>query len=69
MHITIRNLGIASGGHGRRKILMDSYPYSYETSIFTLAAPHEEVQGRQTKPHPGFTLGNLVQPSLGISFL
>ena len=36
--------------------LMDSHPYSYETSIFTLGAPHdshEEVHGRQTK---------LVQP-------
>ena len=30
------------GGHGRRKILMDSHPYSHETSIFTLGAPHEE---------------------------
>ena len=30
---------------------MDSHPiaYSYVTSIFTLAAPHKEVQGRQTK--------------------
>ena len=42
---------------------MDSHPYSYETSIFTLGAPHEEVQGEQTKLHPGFTLGKLVQPS------
>ena len=40
------------GGHGRRNILMDSHPYSYETSIFTLGAPHEEVQSRQTKLHP-----------------
>ena len=48
---------------------MDSNPYSYETSIFTLGAPHEEVQGRQTKLHPGFTLGKLVQPSPGISIL
>ena len=55
------------GGHGRRKILMDSHPYSHETSIFTLGAPNEEVQGRQTKLHPGFTLGKLVQPSPGIS--
>ena len=67
MHITIRNLGLASGlrsrgGHGRRKLLMDFHPYSYETSIFTLGAPHEEVQGRQTKLHTGFTLGKLVQP-------
>ena len=83
VHITIRNLGIASGlrfflflfflstrgGHGRRTILMDSHSYSYETSIFTLGAPHEEVQGRQTKLHPGFTLGKLVQPSPGISIL
>ena len=79
MHITIINLGIASvlgfffssprGGHGRRKILLDSHPYSHETSIFTLVAPHEEVQGRQTKLHPGFTMGKLVQPSPGISFL
>ena len=36
------------GGHGRITILMDSHPYSHETSIFTLGAPHEEVQGRQT---------------------
>ena len=55
-------------GHGRRKILIDSHPYSHETSIFILGAPHEEVQGRQTKLHPGFTMGKLVQPSLGISF-
>ena len=53
-------------GHGRRKILMDSHPYGYETSIITLSAP---LQGRQTKLHPGFTMGKLVQPSLGISFL
>ena len=69
-HITIRNLGIPSspsprGGHGRRKILTDSHPYSNETSIFTLGAPHEEVQGRQTKLHPDFTMGKLVQPSPG----
>ena len=48
---------------------MDSYPNSHETSIFTLGAPHEEVQGMQTKLHPGFTLGKLVKPSPGISFL
>ena len=55
-------MGIASGprgSHGRRKILMDSHPYSHETSIFILGAPHEEVQGRQTKLHPGFTMGKL----------
>ena len=57
------------GGHGRRKILMDSHPYSHETSIFTLGAPHKEVQRRQTKLHPGFTMGKLVQPSPGISIL
>ena len=70
-HTTIRNLGIASGprGHGRRNILMDSHPYSHETSIFTLGAPHEEVQGRQTKLHPGFTMGKLVQSPPGISIL
>ena len=28
---------------------MDSNPYGYETSIFTPAAPHEEVQAGQTK--------------------
>ena len=40
----------------------------HETSIFTLGAPHEEVQGRQTKLHPVFTImGKLVQPSPGIS--
>ena len=44
---------------------MDSYPYSYESFIFTLGAPHEEVQGRQTKLHPGFTISKLVQPSPG----
>ena len=75
-HITIRNLGIAPGpsfissprgGHGRREILMESHPYSHETFIFTLGAPYEEVQGRQTKLHPGFTMGKLVQPSPGIS--
>ena len=48
---------------------MDSHPNSHETFIFTLGAPHEEVQGRQTKLHPDFTLGELVQPSPGISFL
>ena len=77
-HITIRNLGIASspcfflspqGGHGSRKILMDFHPYGYETSIFTLGAPHEEVWGRQTKLYPGFTLGKLAQPSPGITIL
>ena len=79
-HITIRNLGIASGpvfffffkstgGHGRRKILMDSHPYSHETAIFTLGAPHEEVRGWQTKLHPGFSMGKLMQPSPGISIL
>ena len=69
-HTTIRNLDIAlRGGHGRRKILMDSDHYSHEISIFTLGAPHEEVQGRQTKLHPGFTMGKLVQPSPGISIL
>ena len=78
-HTTIRNLGISSspsfffssprGGHGRRKFLMDSHPYSHETSIFTLGAPHEEVQGRQKKLHPGFTMGKLVQPSPCISIL
>ena len=36
-------------GHERRKNLMDSHPYSYETSIFSLGAPHEKVQGRQTQ--------------------
>ena len=48
-------------------MLMDSHPYSYETSIFTLRAPHEEVQGKQAKIHPRLTLGKLVQPSQGIS--
>ena len=38
-------------------------------SIFTLGAPHKEVQGRQTKLHPGVTQGRLVQPYPGISFL
>ena len=48
---------------------MDSHSYSFETSIFTLGAPHEEVQGRQTKLHTGFTLGELGQRSPDISFL
>ena len=49
---------------------MDFHLNSYKTSIYTLGAPHEEVQGRQTKLHPGFTLGKLVQlASPGISFL
>ena len=48
--------------------MIDSHPYSFET-IFTLGAHHEEVQGRQTKLHPGFTLGKLVQHSPVISFL
>ena len=38
---------------------MDSHPYSHETSILTLGAPHEEVQGKQTKLHPGFIMGKL----------
>ena len=38
-------------------------------SIFTLGAPHEKVQGRQRKLHPGFALGKLVQASPGISIL
>ena len=42
---------------------MDSHPYSYETSIFTPGVPYEEVQGRQTKLHPAFTPGKLVQSS------
>ena len=42
---------------------------SIETSIFTPGAPHEEVQGRQTKLHPGFTLDKLVQHPPGISIL
>ena len=51
-HITIRNLGIASGpnffflsprgGRGRRNILMDYHPYSHETYIFPIGAPHAE---------------------------
>ena len=57
------------GVHRRRQFLTDYHPYSYETSIFTLGVPHEEVQGRQTKLHPGFTLGKLVQPPPGISIL
>ena len=52
-------------GHGRIQILMDSHPYSHETSIFTLGAPHGVVQGRRTKLHPGFTTGKLVQFSPG----
>ena len=48
---------------------MDSHSYIYKTSIFTLGAPHEEVQGRQTELYLGFTRGKLVQPSSGISFL
>ena len=80
MHITIRNLGIASGpcfffqkrprgGRKRKKNLMDFHPHGYETSIFTLGAPHEDAEGRQTKLHLGFSLGKLVQPSSGISIL
>ena len=79
MNITIRNLDTASGLHlffqvhegvkEEHNLLMDYHPYSHETSIFTLSGPHEEVQGRQTKLHPGFTLGKLVQPSPGISFV
>ena len=46
-----------------------SHPYSHEISNFTLGAPHEKVQGMQTKLHPGFTMGKLVQPFPGISIL
>ena len=53
------------GGHERRNVLMNSNPYSNETSIIT----HEEVLGGQTQLHLGFTLGKLVQPSLGISIV
>ena len=57
-------------GHGsKKKNVMDFHPYGYETSIFTLGAPHEEAQGRQTKLHPGYTLGKLVQPYPCISIL
>ena len=56
-------------GHGRRNILMYFYPYTHETSIFTLAALHEEVKGRQTKLHPGFTMGKLVRPSERVSIV
>ena len=35
-------------GHGRRKILMDSHPYSHETSIFTM--------GKLVKPSPGISI-------------
>ena len=48
---------------------MDFHPYGYETYIFTLSATHEEVQGKQTKLHQGFTPGKLVQPSPGSSIL
>ena len=30
-------------GDEESEILMDSHPYGYETSIFTLVAPHEEA--------------------------
>ena len=43
-------------GSWKKKNLMDSHPYSHERSIFTLGAPHEEVQGRQTKLHPGISI-------------
>ena len=46
--------------HKRIQILMDPHPYSYETSIVTLAAPHEKVQDRHTKLYSGFTLGQWV---------
>ena len=62
-------LGCPQGGHGRITILMDFHPYGYKTHVFTLSAPHEEAYGRQTKLHPGFTLGKLVQPPPGISIL
>ena len=68
MHITIRNLGKVSGLCFFFQVY-DSHPYSHETSIFTLGAPNEEVQGRQTKLRPGFTMGKLVQLSSGISIL
>ena len=48
-------------------MLMDFHPYGYETSISTLGVPHEEVQGRQTKLYPGFTLGKLVQSKSSIT--
>ena len=56
-------MGEASGGrgglgcHGRRIFFMDFRPYGYETSIFTLYASHEKVQGWQTKLHLGFNPG------------
>ena len=37
--------------------------------FLTLVRPHEEVRGCQTKLHPGFTMGKLVQPSPSISIL
>ena len=56
IHITIRSLGIASGlrffFHGRRQILMDSHPYSYETSIFTLG--NSEQKKKKKKKNMSF---------------
>ena len=40
---------------------MDSHPYTVIVMKLPFA-PHEEVQGRQTKLHPGFTLDKLEQP-------
>ena len=71
-HITIRNLVIASGPTfffkfevqeavmEEENFLLDSHPYSHETSIFTLGAPHEEVQGAGKQ---NFTQVLLVQTS------
>ena len=39
---------------------------SKKTFIFNLGEPQGEAQGRQTKLHPGLTLGKLVQPSPSI---
>ena len=39
----IQNITKTRRGHGRKDILMDSHPYGYEISIFTLVAPHEEA--------------------------
>ena len=42
---------------------MDFHPYGLETFIFTLGAPHEDAYDRQTKLHPGFTLGKQTAAS------
>ena len=61
------NIPHNSQKYGHRLRLFQVHEGVMEKDIFWCS--HEEEQGSQTKLHPGFTLGKLVQPSPGISIL